>query len=227
MHTITGFAPASRRSSAQWPATAVLPVRLPVPITASFGAGESTARVGAAGSSRRPGASYARPRWRASAARASLPDGVSTGSSARSTTTAAPGASRGSAVCGLHLHRPAVVLLERAARELLLAAAEHHPGQPALGVEAGQRVADGRGVVLAVDQRDGGIAGYASFSPVRGRGARPTQGASDQPCAVSPSSDGPFSYSNVCGSNERIASPSWKGYLRTTRTRSCEASITM
>ncbi len=42
MHTITGFDPASRRSSAQRQATAVLPVRLPVPITASLGAGEST-----------------------------------------------------------------------------------------------------------------------------------------------------------------------------------------
>ena len=37
MQTITGSAPRSRSSAAQCPATAVLPVRLPVPITASFG----------------------------------------------------------------------------------------------------------------------------------------------------------------------------------------------
>jgi hypothetical protein len=35
--TITGERPRSRSSIAQWPATAVLPVRFPVPITASFG----------------------------------------------------------------------------------------------------------------------------------------------------------------------------------------------
>ena len=42
MQTITGASPASRRSVAQWLATAVLPVRLPVPITASFGPSKGT-----------------------------------------------------------------------------------------------------------------------------------------------------------------------------------------
>ena len=101
------------------------------------------------------------------------------------------------------LDRPAVVLVERPGAELLLAAAEHHAGQ----VEPGERVADGRRVVLAVDQRDDGHA--------VSRGA------------VSPSSDWSFSYSYVRGSNERIASCSWKGYLRNTVTRSGLASITL
>ena len=42
MHTTTGSAPRSRRSAAQCPATAVLPVRLPVAITASFGPSNAT-----------------------------------------------------------------------------------------------------------------------------------------------------------------------------------------
>ncbi len=41
MHTITGSCPASRSIAAQWPATAVLPVRFAVPITASFGPGKA------------------------------------------------------------------------------------------------------------------------------------------------------------------------------------------
>jgi hypothetical protein len=42
MQTITGSAPSSRSSAAQCPATAVLPVRLAVPITASFGPSNGT-----------------------------------------------------------------------------------------------------------------------------------------------------------------------------------------
>ena len=42
MHTITGSTPRSRMSVAQCPATAVFPVRLPVPITASFGPANGT-----------------------------------------------------------------------------------------------------------------------------------------------------------------------------------------
>jgi hypothetical protein len=50
------------------------------------------------------------------------------------------------------LDRHAVVRLQRAGRELLLAAAEDDPGQ----VQPGQRVADHRWVVLTVDERDHG-----------------------------------------------------------------------
>ena len=51
--------------------------------------------------------------------------------------------------------------------------------------------------------------------------------ATRHPCAVSPKSDWSFSYSYVRGSNEMIASCSWKGYLRNTVTRSGLASITL
>src|SRR5438046_1433482 len=46
MHTITGRAPRSRSRRAQCPATAVLPVRLPVAITASLGPSNATLAYG-------------------------------------------------------------------------------------------------------------------------------------------------------------------------------------
>ena len=57
-------------------------------------------------------------------------------------------------ILGRLLHRPAVDLVERPGGQLLLAAAEGDGRQAALPVEPGECVADGRGMVLAVDQRD-------------------------------------------------------------------------
>jgi hypothetical protein len=42
MQTMTGSTPWSRSTVAQWPATAVFPVRFPVAITASFGPSNAT-----------------------------------------------------------------------------------------------------------------------------------------------------------------------------------------
>ena len=62
---------------------------------------------------------------------------------------------------------PAVVrrrIVEHAGAHLLLPAAEHHARQPALGVEAVERVAHRGRVVLAVDQRDDGAGGHGAHS---------------------------------------------------------------
>ena len=57
-----GSTPRSRSSEAKWPATAVLPVRLPVPITVDHGAVEGERAPRGGGVSRKPAARYSRPR---------------------------------------------------------------------------------------------------------------------------------------------------------------------
>ena len=82
------------------------------------------------------------------------------------------------------------------------------PHQTARRGEPGDRIAHYRRVVLAVEQDD-------------------HPGWARQPCVVSPRRVGSFSYSYVHGSNERIGSRSWNGYLRKTVTRPRLASITL
>ena len=84
MATMTGGRPASRSVRAIWAATAVLPVRLPVPITATDG---FVATAGRGGGSRRKSAPwYGTPATSVRAARRNRRRASTTGSSERSTT---------------------------------------------------------------------------------------------------------------------------------------------
>ena len=88
---------ASRSTPARWHDTAVLPVRLPVPITAMHRPAEVELLVARRVERLASASSYASPRWSASDASRSFASAARTGSSARSTTAVAPGASRRSA----------------------------------------------------------------------------------------------------------------------------------
>ena len=88
IETTTGSTPRSRSSVARCPATAVLPVRLPVPITRQHRDAGLDPLAGG-GERRRPGATYSSPRSSATAASASRLSIVSTGSPERSKTASA------------------------------------------------------------------------------------------------------------------------------------------
>ena len=64
------------------------------------------------------------------------------------------GASRPQRRLGVVLDRPPVDLRQRPAGQLLLAPAEHHAGEAALRLHAGEQLTHRGGMVLAVDERD-------------------------------------------------------------------------
>ncbi len=118
--------------------TAVLPTRLPVPITATEGMSNGSKR---GGSKRKSAPTYASPSARAREAQRRRSAGPSTGSSERSTTTEAP----------LEPVDERHTVVELVAAQLLAASDEDRPHE--LVRERRERVAhDGR-VMLAVDER--------------------------------------------------------------------------